>query len=66
MLLGVNQTPRPGLFGGVFPYVVRRIVVLGNPPVEIIGLPDVELPVGVLQDINKEAQTPRGGLEPPT
>ena len=51
----VDQLPRALVFGREFYRVVRRVVVLVQSPIEIVGLPDVDLPSGsAKEDVSVE------------
>ncbi len=66
MLFLPDERPRPGVFGCVLAETVLGTVMFRQASVQIVGLPDVEAPVRILDNVHKERQTPRVGLEPTT
>ncbi len=60
------ESPWASVLGRELGLVVCRAVVLFDTPVQVLGLPHVELAVWVLDNVDEERQPPRVGFEPTT
>ena len=66
MRFGPNKGSFPSVLCRVFRLLVCGVVMLFDAAGQVLGLPDVEPTVWILDNVDKERQTPRVGLEPTT